>query len=285
MNGFSSAWLHLREPADHRARNRKLLAALGRVFADRRHVNVIDLGCGTGSNLRALASHLPHRQCWRLIDHDPALLAAGHARLLDWADRAEMSDRNVVLTKGGRELTTTLAEGDLGAGVDEALGSESDLVTAAALFDLVSAHWIARFASAVAARRAVFYAALVYDGVQTWHPPDPRDEAVLAAFHAHQAGDKGFGSAAGPGAANALAEAFSAAGYEVSTGASPWRLGAEQKHLVRALARHVAAAVRETGRMPDGDVIAWRAARENAASCTIGHADLLALPPARRYPT
>ena len=36
---------------------------------------VVDLGCGTGSNLRALAPPCPRRQSWRLVDRDPALLA------------------------------------------------------------------------------------------------------------------------------------------------------------------------------------------------------------------
>ena len=38
---------------------------------------------------------------------------------------------------------------------------------------------------------------------------------MLEAFHAHQAGDKGFGPAAGPGATAALQAAFEGAGYGV----------------------------------------------------------------------
>ena len=73
MSGFSSDWLKLRESADHRARNQELLAKLAACFAEREAILVADLGAGTGSNLRAIAPHLPSRQQWVLVDHDPVL--------------------------------------------------------------------------------------------------------------------------------------------------------------------------------------------------------------------
>ncbi|HEU4519792.1 MAG TPA: SAM-dependent methyltransferase, partial [Microvirga sp.] len=85
---FSPEWLDRREPVDHRSRNPDLLAALARRFAGRDRLAVVDLGCGAGSNLRALAPFLPERQSWRLVDHDPALLAAARERLAAWADGA-----------------------------------------------------------------------------------------------------------------------------------------------------------------------------------------------------
>src|SRR4051812_49734447 len=93
MSGFSAEWLALREPADHHARNRALVAELRSVFAGRDTAAIIDLGCGTGSNLRALAASLPRRQSWRLVDRDPALLGAARERLSAWADASEAGAR------------------------------------------------------------------------------------------------------------------------------------------------------------------------------------------------
>ncbi|WP_106418212.1 class I SAM-dependent methyltransferase [Salinicola tamaricis] len=39
---------------------------------------LVDLGCGSGSNLRYLAPQLRTPQYWRLVDHDASLLE--HAR-------------------------------------------------------------------------------------------------------------------------------------------------------------------------------------------------------------
>ncbi|WP_246659842.1 MULTISPECIES: hypothetical protein [Methylosinus] len=89
MSGFSAEWLDLRESADHAARNPALRESVARAFADRESLTIVDLACGAGSNLRGLAEHLPARQKWLLVDHDPALLAAARARLAAWADVAE----------------------------------------------------------------------------------------------------------------------------------------------------------------------------------------------------
>ena len=73
---FSADWLALREPYDARARNRQVLASVAAAFSDQSAIIVVDLACGTGSTLRALAGHLPPRQNWRLCDNDLGLLGA-----------------------------------------------------------------------------------------------------------------------------------------------------------------------------------------------------------------
>lgn len=279
MSGFSVDWLSLREGVDHRSRDPVLLASLASAFAGRETIDVVDLGCGSGSNLRALAAHLPARQNWRLVDHDAGLLAAAREKIAVWADAARRDGDELEAEKGGKRLRVSFVQADLARDVAAALDPAPALVTAAALFDLCSREWIARFVDAVAARRIAFYTALTYDGREIWEPPHPADAAMLAAFHAHQAGDKGFGPSAGPAATQALAEAFAAASYRVETGDSPWRLGAGDARLVAALAEGAAQAVAETGRVPAADIESWRAARvAPGVACVVGHADLLARP-------
>lgn len=276
---FSADWLDLREDADRRARNPALAARLATCLADREAVRVVDLGCGLGSNLRGLWSALPARQDWRLVDHDPALLAGARARLVAWADRTQEDGEVLRLTKDGRCITVSFARADLARDLDAALGETPDLVTAAALFDLCGAEWIASFAQAVARRGALFHTALTYDGRETWEPAHPADAAVRAAFLSHQGEDKGFGPSAGPAATRALASAFAAAGYETQVGDSPWRLEAPRDAaLIRALAEGQAEAVAQTGRVPAEALADWRAARVGARAATIGHKDLFARP-------
>ncbi|HYF53851.1 MAG TPA: methyltransferase domain-containing protein [Salinarimonas sp.] len=277
---FSAEWLALREPADHRSRDAGLLDALAAALAGRERLRIVDLGCGAGSNLRALAPRLGPVQAWRLVDHDPALLAAARARLAAWADGAREQGDGLRLEKDGRRLDVAFVRADLAGGVAAALGEAPDLVTAAALFDLASPAWIDAVAAAVAARGAAFHTALTYDGNEAWAPPHPADAAMRAAFHAHQGRDKGFGPAAGPGATAALARAFAARGYRIATAPSPWRLGSADGALVAALAEGTAEAVRETGLLAEAAVADWLAARRSGASCTVGHLDLLALPSA-----
>jgi SAM-dependent methyltransferase len=276
MNGFTPEWLALREPVDHRSRNQNVLAALQAKFAEREAITVLDLGCGTGSNLRATAPHLGRRQRWVLIDHDPNLLALARDRLAAWADLMEEEGDRLKLNKGGRELVVAFRQADLAADLVDVLADGVDLVTAAAFFDLVSLTWIERFAQAVAGRRAAFYTALTYDGVEIWHPPHPADADILQAFNDHQATDKGFGPSAGPHATYALLRGFRALGYDVTTGDSPSHL--HEAPLIRDVVDCVVQAARDTGRVAADRIADWRAARSAGATCTIGHTDLLATP-------
>lgn len=277
MSGFSPDWLALREPADVRARDPDLLATLAQHLANRNTLEVVDLGCGTGANLRSTAPALGPGQRWTLVDHDPALLAAARAALLEWADGAAVDDASLVLTKAGLDIAVSFRQADLMQGLEAVVGGGPDLVTASALFDLCSADFIARMAKAVAAQGAAFYTVLTYDGEQGWTPPHRADAEMAAAFNAHQQIDKGFGSAAGPAAPAALALAFRESGYAVHEASTPWRLDEGDQGLVDALADGFAGAVAEIGRVPADTIADWLQVRRRGS--VVGHTDTLALPP------
>ena len=78
---FTADWLALREPVDHRSRAADLVAPVAEWWGSRPGQRVLDLGSGTGSNLRYLAPRLPGEQAWTLVDRDAALLeqATGEA--------------------------------------------------------------------------------------------------------------------------------------------------------------------------------------------------------------
>ena len=276
MTGFASAWLDRREPVDARSRSAALLSALARHAAGQERYRVVDLGCGTGANLRATAAHLGHVQHWTLIDHDPELIAAARERLWAWADEARLEPGRLVLRKGARRIEVLFRNVDLAADLKTAFEDAVDLVTASAFFDLVSASFIDACARIIAARRAAFYAVLTYDGRQSFTPQHPADAAIRAAFNAHQQGEKGFGPAAGPAAPAQLRAAFAATGFRVREGDSPWRLGADDRALMGELIEGVAAAARATGRLDLGTTAAWAAVARSTAF--VGHTDMLALP-------
>lgn len=249
---FDPDWLALREPADAASRDRGLLAALAD-WAGERALAVRDLGCGTGSTFRALAPLAPALD-WTLIDHDRTLLEEA---------RAQTGART-------RRL-------DLAAGIEEALDG-AQVVTASAFFDLVSAAWLARFVAALPEGAAI-YAALSYDGRESWEPQPPHEAQALAAFHRHQGGDKGFGNALGPTAGATLAAALAQRGWRVRVADSAWRLGPGDAALIRRLADGAAQAVAETGALAPRALAEWTRARRAADRVEIGHLDLLALPP------
>ena len=120
MSGFDTDWLALRGPADARARNPALAARLGAHFAGRGKLRVLDLGAGSGANLRATAGLIDASQHWVLADNDAALLA--HAEPM-------------------AKTTVELREVDLAAGVAGLFDPAPDLLTASAFFDLCGQDW------------------------------------------------------------------------------------------------------------------------------------------------
>jgi hypothetical protein len=280
---FSAEWLRLREPADHAARSAEVAEAVRRHFAGRERVCVVDYGCGAGSNLRGAYGLLPKRQRWGLVDYDVGLLAAARTELEAFADMwthtvdvANDDLATLALHKGEFVIEVDFAQADLSRGVAHALPQDVDLVTAAAFFDLVSEPWIERFAALLAERRVPFYTVLTYDGRDRFEPPDPLDGKVVAAFASDMGRDKGFGPAAGPAATGALVRAFTAQGYRVVTGDSPWRLDAAEP-LARALCEGFVAAVSATGRVEPAALAAW-AERRRSGVWETGHTDLFAAP-------
>lgn len=252
-DSFSADWLALRAPADDRARDAGLLAALAG-WAAGRPLRVNDIGGGSGATRRAVGPALPAAR-WRIVDADPALLALAAA--------------------AGAE--TALA--DLAARPEAALEGAPDLLAASAFFDLVSAAWIGRFADLLAARRLPLYAALTYDGREDWRPAPPQEAAAHAAFLADMRRDKGFGPALGPAAHDALAAALRARGYAVTEARSDWRLvRGRDEALISALAEGGAAAPLVRAALPGAALQDWRAGRAAAAEATVGHMDLLAIP-------
>jgi len=280
MTGFSAQWLALREPADHRARARALqdkiceqLATVAR--AEQRAVRLIDLGCGSGSNLRALAIALPAQQHWTLVDYDPLLLAAARTALITWADQVVSDSEVLTLRKNDKTIAIEFAQVDLARDIERVLAWPADAITAAAFFDLVAESWLIRFCQAL---RTTLYTVLTYDGFEQWLPAHASDASILKAFHAHQKTDKGFGVAAGPEAAAIMQRELTGCGFQVDLAPSPWQINQGEAALIRALATGSAAAVRETGLLTAQEVERWQAARITAQHCTVGHWDILAAP-------
>ena len=265
MTAFSAEWLALREPYDLRARNPNVLAALADAVANRAALAIVDLACGAGSTLRAIAPHLAPAQSWRLVDNDPGLLARAAALLPIGTKNATAVPVDIA-----RELETALAE-------------PVDLVTTSALLDLVSADWLALLANGIAGRGLLIYAALTYDGSVTFAPADAFDATIVGAVNRHQRGDKGFGPALGPAAAAAAIARFEALGYAVVHGKSDWTLGPGDVDIQEALLTGWAEAARETGDLDSSDIEAWLVRRRahlaaGRSSISVGHSDFFARP-------
>jgi len=258
MSGFDPTWLALREPHDHVVRDLDLTAAFVNALGP--SPRLIDLGCGTGSNLRFLAPHLKPDQSWTCVDYDPVLL-----------DRLQTTKPEAIeVTTLCLDLAEKLDDLEIGPGVG---------VTAAALLDLTSAVWLDRLAERCRCQPVLM--TLSFDGRLFWDPIDPVDEGIVSAFLRHQQGEKGFGPALGADAANFLAERFRQMGHQVHLAPSDWRIGKTDVAMLRAMVDGIAGAAAEID--ADLPIDQWTAKRreqieQGELSMMVGHLDLLTLP-------
>lgn len=227
MSGFSAEWLTLREPLDAASRApeiaRRIVEALAPARASAQALAVIDLGAGTGANLRYAAPLLQGEQDWLLVEHDPLLQAAGRQQLQPW-----LSARSLPVS--WRALTL-----DLAGGLPSLPLPRGALLTASALLDLVSEHWLQRLLARAAASHATVWFALTYDGRMRCDPAEPEDAQVRELVNRHQRTDKGFGPALGPAAGPCAAGMLTDLGYRVQLAASDWQIGPAQDALQRML--------------------------------------------------
>jgi SAM-dependent methyltransferase len=285
-------WLALREPADVRARDAAAGTLLPPLLDHLRErlsphgahgpggavgggggdgaagLRVVDLGAGTGANLRWLAPRLTElggpgelaAQRWTLVDHDPRLETWGPAA--SGTIRADVGD-----------LSRLLA--DLGG---------ADLVTAAALLDVLDQPVLAAVVDAVVTSGVPCLFSLSVTGAVALDPPDPSDHPIATAFDAHQRRE----GRPGPDAGVEAARLFRERGWAVVVAATPWRLGPGDGELVRAWLEGRAEAAVEWRPELSGPVAGWLERRRSAAAAgaltaIVDHVDVLALPgrPAR----
>ena len=262
---FTPDWLALREPMDHRSRAADLVTPLADWLESRPSRRVLDLGSGTGSNLRYLAPRLPGGQQWTLVDRDAALLGRATGAAVAFPEVARVTQVSGGLDQRGLALVPG-----------------ADLVTASALLDLVTQEWLERLVAACQAAGSAVLLSLTWDGSMTWHDPDPDDALVAEAVRNHQLRDKGMGPALGPEAGAVAERAFRSAGYDTQLRPSPWSLSVDDASLAQALVDGWAAAATEE-RPAESRLIQDWAERRRATIATqfkleVGHADLMALP-------
>nr|WP_194249263.1 glycosyltransferase [Halomonas salicampi] len=282
---FAADWLALREPVDAEARSQHLVDLAARWLmterpAARRYpMELVDLGCGRGSNVCFLAHHWHGPQYWQLMDHDPALLQQAGQRCNTLRDK---DDQAVTLTLRSCSLTE----------LPSRWPAQADLISASALLDLVSAEWLDILVERCAEHRQALLITLSVTG--EWHLTDTRDAPlhdpddayIHALFNAHQLRDKGFGAALGGRAHFELVTRLNAAGFDVEEAESPWRLTAGQAEhtaLLHPLIEGWAQAAIEQAPEAHERIDAWRTqrlAQVNAGElgAVVVHRDMWARP-------
>ena len=276
---FDPEWLKLRESVDHRSRASAAISLLKLAWKRNEWSRIVDLGSGTGSNVRYLSPRLPGAKQWTLVDHD--------IELFDRLEKRESFGEVACIV------------GDLAdVGIDVIRDCRAELVTGSALLDLVSKEWLTSLAMCCREVSCAAYFALTYDGTVKWRFDDglentveSDDEFVRQAVNRHQRREKGLGQALGPMAGLNAEIIFRNANFRVWLLRSPWLLTEKDSQLVHKIVSGWQLASLEQVEGDDGKdgarsvdrVLEWAESRhalidKTEFTLTVGHLDLLALP-------
>ena len=267
MGESLSDWLALRHATDVAARSSALTELIVGRLSDVRPLRILDLGTGTGSNIRYLAPASGGEQQWLAVDKDPVLLAEAAAMGQSIAPGVHIETRVI----------------DLGAVDAPDIFEGRHLVTASALLDLVSERWIRWVASECRRAGACALFPIIYNGHNECDPPDPMDAAVFDLFNRHQVTDKGLaGAAAGPYATDVARRAFNDLGFEVRTAPSDWQIDRPERELQRQLIEGWASAAVEIAPDQADSIDAWKQRRLDHVAAgrsriVVGHFDMSAI--------
>lgn len=253
---IAAGWLALRRAADTSARDGAawLLSELTERLAE--PLTVFDIGAGTGANQAYLTPRLGVSSRWVLLDHDAdLLLAPGHGS----AER---------VLGGIGELRGLVAA-----------ASGPRLVTCSALLDLLSTDELDELAAVLSRMGVPGLFSLTVDGSLLLEPRHRFDEAISAAFNAHQA----RAGRPGPAAAAYLAQRCAQAGLVVRQAETPWLLGPGAEALIERLLTERADAAVEQQPGLAADAQQWlddrlSSLRDEVLTVQVGHVDLLITP-------
>jgi SAM-dependent methyltransferase len=278
-----SSWLALREQADWAARSERLVRQVCARLRSEAPTRVLDLGSGSGSNVRYLIDRLPGHQRWLVVDQDPRLLTEQAARATAWAaaHRCEVATdaRGYHLRHAQLDCDVETRRMNLDS-LDGIPFDGQQLVTASALLDLVSERWLRLLAQHCGAVGAVVLFTITYDGRSFCDPVEPEDALVRDLMNQHQRRDKGLGGpAAGPGGHAAAMRIFAEAGYHVESEPSDWILTPDDRALQDQLMEGWAEAAREVAPECTAQLADWLARRRahlaaGRSRVRVGHHDL-----------
>lgn len=207
---FATDWLEERRRFDAAARNAAVEAACLQYAAQFQPVSLIDLGAGDGAMFSYLSHKLPSEQNWSLVELNPKLLQSARSRLLHWANghgyRIEKEEpEHLLFQRGERRLSIQLIQGSF-LDLQQLLPLEHyELVTASAVFDLLSRPMLEALMETLQQNHLALYATLHYQSME-YHPKQAQDRPVVEAYERHMQRQQDFGQALGADCCTALNE-------------------------------------------------------------------------------
>lgn len=249
LESFDPNWLALRYEYDSQARNSTIEAKCLQYFNTLSHLNLVDVGAGTGSNCLYLLQQLSQDQHWFLLDHNPLLLQAAKQQFLHRITNfqfqlIEEKENRLSWTESGKKITVEFHCGLLQKIATLIPIETIDLIAANAVFDLFTLEEFKDFAQAICEHKIPFYTTINYSKM-SFYPNSKKTKFYLDYYEQHMQRSLPQGQPMGKTVTKNLQQLFTSKGYEVAIGESNWELASEADSMFRYLLKFMESSIPE----------------------------------------
>lgn len=282
-------WLEHRFSSDEDARNPNIEKKFIEYFSDRDTLSILDAGAGTGNNFCYLFEKLANRQQeWILLEQDNEMIMNCRDRLSVFAQqknyRFSQEGDNFILEANNKKAQIQLLQGQLQNIKDLTDMEKLDVVTANALFDLVSYDQFDTFASQLACYQVCLMATLNYYET-SFLPFSEEDGRYINYFHTHMTRPQDFGEAMGPNCSEEMLDLLAAHEMKSEQESSQWHLKRYDTTMQHYILHFFEHAIRELNLSETEiqDMEEWLSNRkkmshEHELEIIVDHSDIFAYP-------
>lgn len=281
-------WLDHRYACDADARNANIEKKFLEFFSEANTLNIVDAGAGIGSNFKYFFEKLPNHQEWTLLDCENNLLQSCREKLIEFAQKNNyrLEDGNGLLhmSNGRKKANIRFAHGGLEEIEQHTDLKKTDVITANALFDLLSYDQFDTFACKLSAYNVCLMATLNYYET-SFLPFSEEDARFVRYFHTHMTRPQKFGAAMGPNCTEEMLDLLVEHQMMVEQEGSQWHLKRYDSTMQHYLLHFFEHAVRDLSLSPSEieDLEVWlekkkQMCRDHQLEIIVDHSDIFAYP-------
>ena len=247
-NSFETNWLDRRSHYDNAARDKNVEIACLNYLKNKSSVSILDIGSGTGSNCLYFLERMPAVQNWIFVEHDEHLSKYALERIkkhaVDAAYSIEVAPQKIFLQKDNRKISIEYIT-DSFLNLEKKVDlSKIDLVTAGAVFDLLSFKQFVDIASVILENEIALLATMNY-AEMNFSPSEASDVLFIEKYEKHMSRKQEFGKAMGKDCSRSMVKFFRKHQKEIVYGASIWNLVGDEEETHRCLFQFMKSAVTE----------------------------------------
>ncbi len=280
-------WLNTRYPFDAAGRNREIKKQFLELMNSKGKatLSLVDIGAGTGSNCRYWIDRIPQHQHWKLIEQNPAFIKPCLENLTHFAIEQgyhrEHHPAGLTMVAGEKHIHIDLLNVSLfEVGIATDL-SQTDAITANAVFDLLTREQFDNFIQTITEHPVIFLATLNYGGMY-FTPEHSYDQEFIDLYEQHMRRWQPFGKSMGPACVQLMPEILEKYGLKVHSLESYWQILRTDKEMLnyymdfmKSALCDMAVSDLEKAKLQD-----WLTLKEETdqAILNVNHQDILAIP-------